>query len=358
MQHWISPARVRVFLTSACVAALALGAMPAQASGNYLSRAEVLSFIGDLHFEYGLDPIELERVLGEARHLPRVVRLIGPERQVTAPPPVRSYPRYRAKFITPTRIQAGLHYWELHEPALRRAEAEFGVPAEVILGILGVETAFGRNTGSFRVIDVLATIAFDGPRRRDYFREELKELLLLARELGIDPLAIKGSYAGAMGLPQFMPSSYRNHAVDFDEDGLIDLAGSPADAIGSVASYLNAFGWKSGEPAIVRAQLPAGTPSQLVSGLKRVHTVDELKKKGVKFSTAALPEDACSVVELPSPGATSQYFVGFGNFEAITQYNRSTFYAAAVLELAEAIGSARKKMLTAGNEKAAPAAGS
>ena len=319
---------------------------------GYLSRADVLSFIGDLHSEHGFDLAELERVLGDARHEPLVVRLIGPERPAVALPPVRSYPKYRAKFLTPARIIAGIEYWHAHEDDLRRAESEFGVPAEVILGILGVETAFGRNTGSFRVIDALATIAFDGPRRQDYFREELKELLLLAREIGLDPLAIKGSYAGAMGLPQFMPSSYRRHAVDFDGDGSIDLVSSPADAIGSVASYLKAHGWATGEPATVRVQLPRGGESDLVSGLHRTHTVADLKKKGVQFPGAAVPEGACSVVELPKPGAASKYIVGFGNFETITRYNRSTFYATAVLDLAEAILSQRRVAVALGTAPA------
>lgn len=341
-----------VLAAAAAFSALALGSAPAQATAGYLARSEVLTFIGALQAEHDFDLSELERILGDVVYQPSVVRLIGPERPADAAPPVRSYPNYRAKFLTKTRINAGVQYWQEHERYLRRAEAEFGVPAEVILGILGVETAYGRNTGSFRVIDALATIAFDGPRRQEYFREELKELLLLAREIGLDPLAIKGSYAGAMGLPQFMPSSYRRHAVDFDGDGSIDLVGSPADAIGSIAKYLKAYGWTPGEPARVRVQLPAGTAPDLVSGLKRAHTVSELKKKGVKFSGTRLPDGACSVVELPKPKAAASYVAGFGNFEAITRYNRSTFYASAVLDLAEAIRSARA--LTAGNEEKAP----
>src|SRR5262245_16113978 len=195
--------------------------------------------------EYGIDPAYLERILGDVRHTPAAVRLVGPPPS-SAPSPARSYSNYRAKFLTPDLITAGTQFWSQHAEALRRAEAEFGVPAEVILGILGVETAFGRNTGSFRAIDALATIAFDGTRRQDYFRDELKELLLLARETGIDPLVVKGSYAGAVGLPQFMPSSYRKYAVDYDGDGAVDLLGSPADAIGSIASYVKAFGWTPG----------------------------------------------------------------------------------------------------------------
>lgn len=319
---------------------------PHSADASYLGREEVRLFIEAMQAEHGLHPEELERVLGQARFQPKVVRLIGPERPQQAPV-IRSYPAYRAKFLTQARIQAGVRFWETYEPELQRAQAQYGVPAEVIVGILGVETIFGRNTGSFRVVDALATIAFDGPRRQEYFREELKELLLLARELGLDPLDIKGSYAGAMGLPQFMPSSYRRHAVDFDGDEFVDLVGSPADAIGSIASYLRAHGWIPGEPSTAPVKLPAGSEAQLVSGLKRVHTVEWLKEQGVKFSGAAIPDGDCSIVELPAPGKAPKYLAGFANFEAITRYNRSTFYATAVLELAEAVRQARQRQITA-----------
>jgi membrane-bound lytic murein transglycosylase B len=219
----------------------------------------------------------------------------------------------------------------------------------VILGILGVETAFGRNTGSFRAIDALATIAFDGVRRQAYFRQELKELLLLARETGIDPLVIKGSYAGAVGLPQFMPSSYRRYAVDYDGDGSIDLLGSPADAIGSIASYMKSFGWMPGETPSAPVRLLPGSETELVSGLERVHGILEVQGKGVVFSGAEPPAGPCSIFELPTPGKTSRYFAGFTNFEVITRYNRSTFYASAVLELADAIQKARGRLQLASN---------
>ncbi|MBL8271075.1 lytic murein transglycosylase B [Steroidobacter sp.] len=314
------------------------------ANAEYLARPEVREFIEAMQAEHGMDVAELERVLGEARYQPVVSRLIGPERPKPVTPPVRSYPKYRAKFLTKSRIAAGTQFWDLHEADLRRAQAEFGVPPEVVLGILGVETAFGQNTGSFRVVDSLATIAFDGPRRQEYFRDELKELLLLSRELSIDPLKIKGSYAGAMGLPQFMPSSYRKYAVDFDQDGSIDLVGSSSDAIGSIGSYLKAFGWVDGEAALVPVRLPAGSEAELVSGLERTHEVAALQEKGVRFSIKKLPEGACSVVELPTPGKPSKYVAGFSNFDAITRYNRSTFYATAVLDLATAIHDARTQI--------------
>jgi membrane-bound lytic murein transglycosylase B len=329
----------------ALCALLLLSSSSGQAGAEYLSRSDVRSFIEAMQAEHDLDLGELERVLGEAQHQPLVIRLIGPERAQLAPA-VRSYPAYRARFLSNSRVTAGAQYWQMHDSYLYRAEAEFGVPAEIILGILGVETAYGQNTGSFRVVDALATIAFDGPRRQEYFRDELKEFLLLTRERSIDPLTIKGSFAGAMGLPQFMPSSYRRYAVDFDGDGVVDLGGSAADAIGSIASYLRAYGWAAGEPATVPVRLPPGREAELVTGLQRAHNMSELRELGVKFSSLA-PEGPCSVIELPAPGKRSKYLAGFTNFEVITRYNRSTFYAAAVLELADAIRAARSRQMTA-----------
>ncbi|HEU5138139.1 MAG TPA: lytic murein transglycosylase, partial [Steroidobacteraceae bacterium] len=264
------------FLVAACLCA----AQPALASANYLSRPEVREFIESMIEEHGIESADLERVLGDIRYTPAAVRLIGPEPS-SAPSPARSYSRYRARFLTPALISAGSRFWSMHAEDLARAEAEFGVPAEVILGILGVETSYGRNTGTFRAIDALGTIAFDGVRRQDYFRGELKELLLLARDTGIDPLAIKGSYAGAVGLPQFMPSSYRRHAVDYDGDGAIDLLGSPADAIGSIASYMKAFGWVPGEAPTAPVRLAPGSEPELVSGLERIHDLADVQNKGV-----------------------------------------------------------------------------
>ena len=327
------------------LAASLLAAQPALAGSDYLSRPDVRSFIDSMSEEHGIDSSYLERILGDIRYTPAAVRLLGPAPSSTpSPSPSRSYPRYRAKFLTPALIAAGSRFWSLHAEDLARAEAEFGVPAEVILGILGVETSYGRNTGSFRAIDALGTIAFDGVRRQDYFRDELKELLLLARDSGIDPLDIKGSYAGAVGLPQFMPSSYRRYAVDFDGDGAIDLLGSPADAIGSIASYMKAYGWVAGEAPTAPVRLVSGSEAEIVSGLQRVHDVMDLKDKGVKFVGDEPPVGLVSIFELPTPGKTSKFVAGFTNFEVVTRYNRSTFYASAVLELADAIQKAHSRV--------------
>jgi len=320
------------FLAAACLFTM----QPVSASSDFLSRADVRAFIESMSKEHGIDTADLERILGDVRYTPVAVRLINPVPS-TAPSPARSYARYRAKFLTPALISEGSRFWSLHAEDLARAEEEYGVPSEVIVGILGVETAFGQNTGSFRAIDALATIAFDGERRQDYFRDELKELLLLARDTGIDPLVIKGSYAGAVGLPQFMPSSYRRYAVDFDGDGIIDLLGSPADAIGSVASYIKAFGWVAGEAPTAPVRLASGSEADFVTGLERVHDVSDVQNQGVVFSGRDPPAGLCSIFELPTPGKPSKFVAGFTNFEVVTRYNRSTFYASAVLELGEAI---------------------
>lgn len=327
-------------MTSFLAAAGLLAALPALAGPNYLERADVRSFIDSMHQEHGIEPSDLERVLGAVKYEPVVVRLMGPVPS-SAPSPARSYSRYRAKFLTPDLISTGTQFWARHAEELQRAETEFGVPAEVILGILGVETAYGRNTGSFRAIDALATIAFDGVRRQEYFRHELRELFLLARDSGIDPLAIRGSYAGAVGLPQFMPSSYRRFAVDYDGDGAIDLLNSPADAIGSIASYMKSFGWVTGEVPTAPVRLALGSEPDLVSGLDRVHDVSDVQGKGVVFSGRDPPAGLISIFELPTPGKPSKFVAGFTNFEVVTRYNRSTFYASAVLELGEAIRKAR-----------------
>ena len=333
-------------LSSLLACGCLLAAQPAMANPDFLSRADVRSFIDSMSDEYGIATAEIERVLAQVRHSPTALRLTNPVPS-SAPSPARSYARYRAKFLTPELISAGSRFWSAHAKDLARAQAEYGVPAQVIVGVLGVETFFGRNTGSFRAIDTLATIAFDGERRQDYFRSELREFLLLARDKGIDPLSVKGSYAGAVGLPQFMPSSYRKYAVDYDDDGTIDLLGSASDAIGSIASYMRAFGWVPNETPTAPVRLLPGSEMELVSGLDRIHDVSDVQTRGVVFSGRDPPGGLISIFELPTPGEPSKFHAGFANFEAVTRYNRSTFYASAVLELGEAIYKARSTIQVA-----------
>ena len=339
---------VAKIVSSFLAAAGLLGWKPAAAGPDYLERLDVRSFIDAMHQKHGIETSDLERIMGAVRYQPVVVRLTTPMPS-SAPSPVRSYANYRAKFLTPELISTGARFWMEHAAYLERAEQEYGVPPEVILGILGVETRYGQNTGSFRVIDALATIAFDGARRQEFFRDELEQLLLLAREKGVDPLSVKGSYAGAVGLPQFMPSSYRRYAVDYDADGVIDLRGSAADAIGSVAHYIREFGWIPGEPPKAPVRLLPGSEADLVSGLDRVHDLLDVQGKGVVFSGREPPAGLLSIFELPTPGMPSKFYAGFNNFEVVTRYNRSTFYASAVLELAEAIRKAHGQVRLASN---------
>lgn len=335
-------------MSSFLAAAALLAWQPAAAGPDYLERLDVRSFIDAMHEKHAIEMSELERVMGAVQYQPTVVRLTTPVPS-SAPSPARSYSNYRSKFLTPALISAGARFWADNAEYLRRAEQEYGVPPELILGILGVETRYGQNTGSFRAIDALATIAFDGARRQDFFRGELEELLLLAREKGIDPLSVKGSYAGAVGLPQFMPSSYRRYAIDYDGDGRIDLRASAADAIGSVANYMRQFGWVPGEPPKAPVRLLPGSEAELVSGLDRVHDVSEVQVKGVVFSGREPPAGPISIFELPTPGMPSRFYAGFNNFEVVTRYNRSTFYASAVLELADAIRKAHGELQLASN---------
>jgi membrane-bound lytic murein transglycosylase B len=335
-------------MSSLLLAVGLLAWQPAMAGPDYLARADVRSFIDAMHQKHGIETSDLERILGAVRYQPVVVRLTTPMPS-SAPSPARSYANYRAKFLTPDLISTGTQFWAEYATYLHRAEEESGVPPELILGIIGVETRFGQNTGSFRAVDALATIAFDGARRQDFFRAELEELLLLAREKGTDPLLIKGSYAGAVGLPQFMPSSYRRYAVDYDDDGVIDLRASAADAIGSVANYIREFGWIPGEPPKAPVRLLPGSEAELVSGLERIHDLLEVQGKGVVFSGREPPAGPISIFELPTPGVPSKFYAGFNNFEVVTRYNRSTFYASAVLELAEAIRKAHNQLKLAAN---------
>jgi membrane-bound lytic murein transglycosylase B len=255
---------------------------------------------------------------------------------------VRSWQAYRTNFVNERRIAAGVQFWAQHAPALERAEARYGVPAEVIVGIIGVETEFGRNTGAFRVVDALATLAFDYPRRADFFRAQLEEFLLFAREGDVNVLGVKGSYAGAMGIPQFMPGSYRRFAVDFDGDGRRDLHASAADAIGSVGNFLSEHGWQRDAPVAFAASVQDDAFRPFADdGLKPRHAASALRTAGVAFDET-VPDDAqCVLVELKSPDAPPAYRVGLHNFFVLTRYNRSGFYASAVSDLAAAVRAAR-----------------
>jgi membrane-bound lytic murein transglycosylase B len=325
-------------LAAALAAWVAFGGLAHAQTYTYAGRSEVEAFIAEMVERHAFARPDLERLLASARHQAAVVAAMAP-----VPSGARSWRLYRANFVSPRRIEAGVRFWRMHSAALDRAEQAYGVPPEIVVAIIGVETEYGRNQGGFRVLDALATLAFDYPRRADYFRTELEQYLLLARETRLDAAAVKGSFAGAIGIPQFMPGSVRRFAVDFDGDGRHDLRGSAADAIGSVANFLAEHGWVGGAPVAVPARIEDERALGLVDGgIVPVHRPDVLREFGVAFDREIAVEAPGVLVELESPDGPPEYLVGLQNFYAITRYNRSSFYAAAVVELAEAVKSKRR----------------
>lgn len=327
---------------SALVAALVGGAFcafvaTAQAP-SFAERPEVRSFIAEMVERHGFPQRALETLFANARLQDSVLTAITP-----LPPGTRSWQNYRANFVNARRIEGGVQFRRAHAAALERAERMFGVPPEIVVAIIGVETEYGRNSGTFRVLDALATLAFDYPRRAEYFRSELEQYLLYTRESRLDAAALRGSYAGAIGIPQFMPSSIRRFGVDFDGDGRRDLRGSPADAIGSVANFLAAHGWVAGAPVALPARVTGEAYRPLADGeVVPIHRADLLREAGVEFAGSVEPETPCVLIELETPDEPPVHIVGLQNFYALTRYNRSSFYAAAVSELAAEIRAAHR----------------
>ena len=329
------PAR---FLPCALLAfALSSSITVSAAAAQYAEREDVRRFIAEMVDKHGFVGDELRALFSRARFQPAIIKAITPPTEGRA----RSWQAYRALFLTPQRIQAGVEFRERQREALARAAELYGVPEEIIVAIIGVETAYGRNTGNYRVIDALTTLAFDYPPRAEFFRAELEHYLLYARDAGIDTLGLKGSYAGAIGIPQFMPGSYRRYAVDLDGDGKQDLSGSFVDAIGSVANFLKAHGWETGQPVAYTAQVQGENYRTLIdAGIKPAYRCGDLADFGVSAAGEAKPDTPCALIELATPGEASAYLVGLTNFYVLTRYNRSSLYAAAVLELAQAVKSA------------------
>lgn len=319
---------------------LAVGIMGAFAcTGTALAGyqgAAVDEFIAEMTQEYGFAGEQLTELFDQAQRQQAILDAISRPAERVKP-----WKEYRPIFLTESRIGQGVDFWRQHEEALTRAEVEFGVPAEFIVAIIGIETFYGRNTGNYRVIDALSTLGFDYPPRQPFFRRQLKEFLLLAREEQTDPLAVKGSYAGAMGLPQFMPSSFRAYAVDFDGDGHIDIWNNPTDAIGSVANYFKQHGWKTGEKIAVQAGGNGERFAEgLTQGLEPVKNAGELKALG--WNARETVPDTAAVLAFKLEGAEGdEYWMGLPNFYVITRYNRSVMYAMAVNQLAGKLVDAR-----------------
>lgn len=331
--------RLCAALLALFLAALARSAPPEPAP--YAGRPEVRAFIRQMVKQHALDGRELRQLFARAKREQAVLDAIRPASSEAD----QSWEIYRSIFVNPKRISAGLEFWSRYGDVLARAQRVYGVPEEYIVAIIGVETFYGRHTGRWRVVDALTTLAFDYPPRAEFFRRELTNYLLFARKAGIDVFSVKGSYAGAIGIPQFMPGSYLKYAVDFDGDGVADLSDSAADAIGSVANYLKQHGWQSGEAVQYEARISGnGFRSFIDGGLQPRHRLAELARAGVvPVVSAERPAENTRAVllELESPDAQSEYRLGLQNFYVITRYNNSSFYASAVTDLANALRAAR-----------------
>lgn len=323
----------------ACSLAL-WAASAASAGASFLDRDGVRAFIDDVAAREGFNAAELRGLFADIERQEAVLEAIA------QPAEALPWHRYRPIFVTAARVQGGVEFMAEHATQLERAEAEYGVPPAIITAIIGVETFYGRRTGRYPVLDTLATLAFEYPPRAQFFRRELVEFLLLARDERLDPRAVRGSYAGAMGMTQFIASSYRHYAVDFNGDGRRDLWDSPADVIGSVAAYLERHGWAHGRPVAERVRPEDGEYRELVGqDLRPRVSADELRRVGLSVEPAA--DERVAVIELDGADGP-EVWVGWPNFYALTRYNHSALYALAVHQLAERVRAAAAARAEAG----------
>ncbi|OSL46438.1 lytic murein transglycosylase B [Escherichia coli H605] len=311
-----------------------------QMGGDFANNPNAQQFIDKMVNKHGFNRQQLQEILSQAKRLDSVLRLMDNQAPTTSvkPPsgPNGAWLRYRKKFITPDNVQNGVVFWNQYEDALNRAWQVYGVPPEIIVGIIGVETRWGRVMGKTRILDALATLSFNYPRRAEYFSGELETFLLMARDEQDDPLNLKGSFAGAMGYGQFMPSSYKQYAVDFSGDGHINLW-DPVDAIGSVANYFKAHGWVKGDQVAVIAN---GQAPGLPNGFKTKYSISQLAAAGLTPQQPLGNHQQASLLRL-DVGTGYQYWYGLPNFYTITRYNHSTHYAMAVWQLGQAVALAR-----------------
>ncbi|MEH6587573.1 MAG: lytic murein transglycosylase B [Halioglobus sp.] len=301
---------------------------------NYAANPAALAVMDELVSEEGFDRMELTAIFTEASRQESILTAMSRPAEKT-----KAWYEYREIFLNDKREKQGLEFYQEHMETLKRAEKETGVPAEIIVAIIGVETYYGRIAGSYRVIDALSTLAFDYPRRSEFFTKELKHYLILTRDQGMDPLELKGSYAGAMGYGQFMPSSYRSYAIDFDGDDKADIWNNPVDAIGSVANYFKAHGWTEDGQVIVPAEPTADLPEEMMSrgrNLKPRFTVAEFAAAGLEPQAEVDPAAEAIGIEFELADSM-EYWLGLHNFYVITRYNHSAMYAMSVYQLSQRI---------------------
>ena len=307
------------------------GPVAADSTAALDDAAEIAPFAANMEERHGVSADEVRALLEEAEVLDSVLE------SIQRPAERMSWHKYRKIFIVEKRIANGVEFWREHSDALERASERFGVPPEIIVAIIGVESYYGVHRGRHRVLDSLATLGFRYPRRSEFFLSELESFVLLSREEGIDPRRVKGSYAGAMGIPQFISSSYRRYAIDFDGDGSRDLVESSEDAIGSIANYLSMFGWLPGAAIAVRAEVEGSAFRAVVEqGLEPHASLASIRANGVGFATYAADEELGALLEFETKDGF-EYWVGLTNFYVITRYNHSQLYALAVFQLAERI---------------------
>ncbi len=316
----------------AIVFAIAISNPLAAANGYFVERQDVKAFIDAMVAAHGFERAELENIIGDAVYQPRIIELM------TRPAEAKPWFEYRPIFLTDDRIQFGVEFWQQNDETLKQAEARFGVDPAVVVAVIGVETKYGRILGNHRVIDALMTLAFDYPKRGREFQGYLEQFLVLTRQEEMDALELKGSYAGAMGMGQFMPGSYLEYAVDFDGDGIRNLWSNHSDVIGSVANYLSRHGWSAGEPVAEPVRSDVGTPRPLKEpGLKPVYPLSQMRDWGyipvTDFSDDSL---LATLISLENRDGM-EHWLGFQNFYVITRYNHSPLYAMAVYQLSREI---------------------
>jgi membrane-bound lytic murein transglycosylase B len=301
-------------------------------SAQAIDLPGIPAFIDEMVAKHKFKREELQQAFSRAEYRADAIE------SITKPAIFKPWVEYRPNFINPQRIDGGVQFWHKYSAALRRAEKQYGVPQEIILGVIGVETLYGRNPGKYRALDALTTLAFDYPRRADFFRDELEQYLLLAREQGFDLLDIQSSYAGALGIPQFMPSNYRRYAVDYNGNGRIDIMNEPEDAIGSVANYLRQYGWRCGEPVALLSKVEDEKRLGVIGEARPYIAWREAGVVALKQPEGYLPPAWLLDFTVQSG---KEYWLVFSNFNVIMRYNNSNFYAMTVYQLAEAVRQAR-----------------